>query len=167
MAYDYDEYLVPAVGYAMQMLGRGESPDALASRIASHDNFGFLTPEEIGFVIAEAQSNNNATDLGRIPNAPGTSANMFGASLREGQNIGARIKIIMKDDTGLERETTVLVNTSGDQTIQQLLDFASDLVSTPGSELYRATESRVGTVADVSLISLFQGGFNRGIQFTE
>src|SRR5271156_5210057 len=116
----FPEFWKPIIGWAMNKFFKGSPVELVFEELQESPRFGFLDPFSQQQVIAQAQQNVAATQAAIGDAGPTKVINLYGQAFPADQVFGVRIIVTTTDSTGVNKPVTVLINTTGETTLEAL-----------------------------------------------
>lgn len=146
------------IGYAMNLLGKGNSVEQVESYMEQHRTYSLMSPEDRATAIRYALSNQLATQLiptlGTTPNF----ASLLGKIIPTAENVGVRVVATVEDQAGRQHDISITVNVPPDWSPADVLELARNQIESGQYRPHTGNQYPTQIVGDPYIVGIYEGG---------
>jgi hypothetical protein len=165
MALEFPRWWQPAIGYAMNRIGKGEDRSTVLERMIRSDEYGDIGSSRLQEIYAIASANMAASRRATQGPSDESLFGAFGAGAGHLTQISARVICHTTDTSGNARDVSVLVNIDSQASKEDIMEFVHSQLLDPGGALYGAYQYQIAVVDPDCEIFLYAGYQETGLQF--
>lgn len=155
----------PAIGFAMNRMGHGDSGEVIIERMGRLPQYANLSLTDRENIISIASGNMTASRRANSQAGDIPLFSAYGAGATHIDTIGARVICHITDDSGVSRSISVLVNVSNQATKDDVLQFVHDQIMEPGGSLFGKWAYGVSILSTDCEVFLQAGPHDTGLTY--